>query len=292
MAPIIVYEYSYICGGLADFLKFLCHTSDLCNHYRLPLNIHINHPISNYIEWNINYKHMVIQQNQMIGSIFRIDSFQNYYFETFENILKSLWNYDFIIITSLDFFSSNIHFDCLVNDLNFKATIQKQYHLENFLTFSKVNFYVKEKSYICIHVRMGDQHTDIIPSVDYCDTDDRSIEYALLDHHVENILEMTNLEETVVFFLADNNKLRSRMMNKFPNIRLPISTNREEIIILNISYPISDQELYKKGLTQSIYEFELLRNADAIYSLTYSGFTIMANYFRTNSDQYFCKLYT
>lgn len=285
MSKIIIYHYTYIHGGLADFLKFLFHTIDLCEIHDLSLRIHVNHPIQKYIHWNKDFKKLCV------------DHIPNYaYFigsrnahQTFNDIVS---HHDCIVICSLDFFSYNIQYHGLANELNFRTTT-RSFVLEDYmdlLSFPGIS--LPSRPFVCIHIRMGDKYASILPSVEYCDQDDRSIEITKLHGHVSNILSMTDQEEFDIFFMSDNLEMKKEIISTYPilkSVMTDIGIGDE--VILNISYPIQESELFQKGLEMSIYEFQILRRAQSIYALSYSGFAIMANHLKLNQEQQLFQLY-
>lgn len=284
MPPIIIYHYTYIHGGLADFLKFFFHTIDLCTFYGLTFRIHINHPISNYIEWTDTYRELCLQKlpedAYFIGR-------QNYN-QGFDQILFDHKDKTYLVLCSLDFFSYHIRFECLANELNFHS-ITKTFILEDYMQF-RFPHTIPSRPFICIHVRMGDKYASILPNVEYCDQDDRSLEKTKLSHHISNILGMIDDSEFDVFFISDSSELKKQILALYPMLRSTIKDLENEII-LNISYPIDDYNLFQKGLEMSISEFQILRSAESIYALSYSGFAVMANHLKLNSEQQLFKLY-
>lgn len=279
----LVYHYTFIHGGLADFIKFFIHTIYLCKKYHLDLFVYIDHPIQEYIEWNNHFKHKILSslptQSYTIGNKFRGNLFQN--------ILKTTPDDSYIIINSLDFFSYDIQFHIPV-ELNFHENHSNDFHLQNYFSFRMPDtMTIPHKSYTCIHIRMGDKYSNIKPCVEYCDQDDRSVEHSKIIEHVSNIINMTDEHEDI-YFMSDNDEIIENMIHHFSSQlkRTTISNIR-----LNISYPIDDMNLFQFGLENTIYEFEFLRNATSIYSLSYSGFTVMANYVKVNPSQQLFKLY-
>jgi hypothetical protein len=139
---------------------------------------------------------------------------------------------------------------------------------------------------------MGDRHANIVPIVEYCDSDDRSIGDHILISHVENIIGMIDEEDMDIIFLSDDLQVRKKLMEYYPRLKTDLSSScGTSEVILNISYPIHDESVFKRGLETSIYEFEMLRRAERIYSLSYSGFATIAHYLRIKDSQEFFKLY-
>lgn len=286
MPPIVIYHYTYIHGGLADFLKFFFHTIDLCAFYGLTFRIFIDHPIQNYIEWNDSYRELCLQKIPEDAYFLGRHNF----YQGFDHILFNHQDQSYIVLCSLDFFSYHIRFDGLANELNFH-TITKQFILEDYMQFRfPDSMNIPTRPFICIHVRMGDKYASILPNVEYCDQDDRSIERTKLCHHISSILGMIDDSEFDVFFISDNSELKKDMLALYPILRSTMKQLENEII-LNISYPIDDYNLFRKGLEMSISEFQILRSAESIYALSYSGFAVMANHLKLNSEQQLFKLY-
>lgn len=286
MPPIIIYHYTFIHGGLADFLKFFFHTMDLCSFYGLTFRIFVDHPIQDYIQWNHAYRqlclHKIPEHAYFIGPR---NSLQG-----FDQILSDHQDEAYLVLCSLDFFSYHIRFDGLANELNFLA-VTKEFILEDYMQFRfPETMYIPTRPFVCIHVRMGDKYASILPNVEYCDQDDRSMEKAKLCHHISKILGMIDDSEFDVFFISDNSELKKDMLAVYPVLRSTMKKIEDEII-LNISYPIDDNDLFRKGLELSLSEFQILRRADFIYALSYSGFTVMANHLKLNAEQQLFKLY-
>jgi hypothetical protein len=253
----------------------------------------VHHPILDYIVWN---------EKLLIADAVIAKLPQDCYRIGRQNGNQHFWEIvagaeSDVVVTSLDFFSYGVRFDGLLsNDLNYNDP-KKQYRLEDYFTFS-IPIPQAVRSYVCIHLRMGDRHANIIPVVEYCDGDDRSVGDSVLLSHVENIIGMIDQDEMDILFLSDDPQTRQKLLTYYPT-RLktdvsPIeeeSDRRKETVILNISYPIHDESVFKRGIEQSIYEFEILRRAQQIYSLSYSGFATIAHYLRTEEAQEFFRLY-
>lgn len=278
MQPIIIYRYSYIHGGLADFLKYFFHTVDLCSFYGLALRIYVDHPLKDYIEWKDTYDKLRIESlPEDAYCISRRDAYNN-----FQQLLTG---HKYIVICSLDYFSYNLQFEGLSNELNFRAT-SRRFILEDYMRLK--NDALFERPFLCIHVRMGDKYTCILPTVEYCTEDDRSVEETKMRGHISRILEMVDTSEFDVYFISDNVSIKRQMLGAFPTLK---STTRSDDVVLNISYPIEDQDLFRRGMEMSIAEFQILRRAYSIYALSYSGFTIMANHLTLNPEQQLFQLY-
>lgn len=287
MSPTIVYYYSYICGGLADFLKFFFHLLDVCESLNLNWCVVINHPISKYIRWMDDISPRVLPEIPDGAYILGKHNFNMSFLE----ILKDQQYKEFVALCSLDFFSFNIKFP-LSNELNLH-NFQSHYIIEHFFTWNiPIQSYDHKIPYICIHVRTGDKHLSVKPSVDYCDQDERSPTNDELHKHIDNIVDMYQGTTTNIFFMSDNPKLRLNVSRNYKGIiKDAFCEDIDRCAIVNISYPVRDMEYYDKGLRMCIEEFEFLRRADAIYSISYSGFTILANYCRLNPNQELFKLY-
>lgn len=280
MQPTIIYRYSYIHGGLADFLKYFFHTIDLCSAYGLALRIYVDHPLKDYIEWQDTYDKLCVDSlPEDAYFISRRDANRN-----FRQLLSG---HAYIVLCSLDYFSYNIQFEGLSNELNFRAT-NRRFTLEDYMRL-KIDA-VFERPFLCIHVRMGDKYTCILPAVEYCTEDDRSVEETKMHGHISSILEMVDAAEFDVYFISDNVSIKQRTLDAFPALKAT-TTTRSDDVVLNISYPIEDQDLFRKGLEMSIREFQILRRAYSIYALSYSGFTIMSNHLTLNPEQQLFQLY-
>lgn len=279
----MIYHYSFIHGGLADFLKFFIHSVYLHKIYNIDLFICVEHPIINYIVWNPLFQKKVL--SSLPSNSIKLGSrYKNCDFKT---ILDSVKSDKQLVLSSLDFFSYNIQFN-LPYELNFhnRMTYPEFKMSDYFYLQNPYPRYIPQKPFVCIHLRMGDKYSNIIPNVDYCDQDDRFVSKSHLERHLSTIINM--IDEYEIYFLSDNINCIEQVVSTYKTIRsIPI----KEKTILNISYPIDDAILFHKGLEYTIFEFEFLRRAHMIFSISYSGFTIIANYLRHEPSQELFKLY-
>lgn len=289
---VVVYHYTFVSGGgLADFLKYFLHCADLCNRFGIELKVCVDHPLRYYLEWTRPGVHIEVMPDPKDMRLLSSRDYGRHISEILETCTVS-----YLRLCSLDFFSYGIRYD-LSHELNFH-TYEENTMLRCDEWFTIINggdddihkSRLSKKPYVCIHMRMGDKHLDTVPSVEYCAEDDRSIALVDMQRHVRNVLDATDREEYDVFFLSDSTDTIRLVQDACgPGLRTLCSS---EHVVLNISYPMpGDPDRFEQGLRTTIYEFEFLREADAIYSLSYSGFAIMAHVTRKTLTQELFKLY-
>jgi hypothetical protein len=125
--------------------------------------------------------------------------------------------------------------------------------------------YVKEDtSYISIHVRLGDKHLETDKQFVICVLDERIFDEAKLFRLIE-----TNAYKTIYFF-CDNNAYKQKIKGMYSFVN-------------TIDYAIGHTSLTNVTPEQTLNamtDFYLLSESEHIYSMTWSGFPLMASKYK------------
>lgn len=275
---VIVYQYEYGTGGVADIIKYLFHTVDIAMKAHASLRIWINHPIATYM--NINPEYRITERDTMVS--YRLSQQDSGL--QFTDILHE---HPHLMVRPTDYYMLNIAFD-LSDEIDFKSHDDSKshdaYNLADYITFTpeihqslahlQPNPTPNPQSYIAIHYRLGDHYLETVPKIWYVQSDNRRQPDFQILRNITTILDKNKTSGHVpVYFLSDNNQYKQIIRQYFPS--LLVFDNQ----ILNPSYVYNEtNETYMKGLKSAIVEFLFLSQSKEIHALSYSGFTIMSSY--------------
>lgn len=257
---VIIFEYNFPMGGIADFIKFFICTLELMERYKTLIYINILHPIRNYM--NIKSKYLLNEKDNF--QPIDLSKFKNM---KFDDIISSN---RVIKIKPTDYHYYNINFDLShgVND-----PPNKKYNLDEYFSFNADLYPKINEKYECIHIRMGDKFLEVKASY-YQGNDTRNFKFDDSIKKIELILEKDNGN---FFIIADNNEIKRKIQTIFPSINV-----FSYVDIVNISEIYPADSNFNLAMENVIKEFLFMVGATKIHALTYSGFSIVSSYIGGN----------
>ena len=232
-------------GGIGDFFKFFMYLLNFCieNNIKMYYLLDTN-PLDNFVK--LTYDFMYITNND--------NNFNNNYIKN----INELKNIDEDIIYMIQPFAMhsvpNLYnqLPCYTNNIFYFTEEVKTLAL----SLTKNN-----ESYISIHIRLGDKYLE---NGKVCNDDVRYFDENKLFDFIEKHKHRN------IFLFCDNYKYKQSLKKMFDFIN------------------ITNYDIYHTGVNNipniyylnTIVEFYLLSNSEYIYSLAYSGFSIMASKFK------------
>lgn len=241
----IVYNFLLWQGGISDCIKFFMYVLEICIKHDYKLYYIINNLfIEKYIK--LIYPNMYITV-QTVKNNYKIIYDINY----INDINSTIYN-----VVHPNIFYKVFNYDNITIPINKVFYFSDQVMLNSKLLFNVPN-------YIAVHLRLGDKHLEINKKLIQCYEDDRPFSeeklYAFIEeNYTKNIL-----------FICDNNSYKKKLKEKYSYIFI---TN------CNIGHTALASTTDNQVL-DTITEFYLLTKAEKIYSISESGFPIVASKF-------------
>ena len=270
---VCVYQEKYYnnknCTGFGDFLRGCYFVLQFCEMHNFHFKLIINHPIVKFLNFYNDFHEKI---NINISS--RIQFFENTNFEKkidqhgfIENIQTSNIYNDFIkylLNTTLyndTIYIHNISFP--INKISQKNRIILQKILEPSYEMKKYVYNTLSENqlhnYCVIHIRCGDN---------FLINNEEIINYNRVNIIINNIQNIMEKNEGEFLLLADNNIIKSLIVNKISNIK---------VIYKNITHFGEGIVLEEDKVKNTLLDFYLLSLSKAIYAFsTYehgSGFS-------------------
>lgn len=247
---VYVYKFGFGDGGLADFIQYALYAIHKYNGQNFLIKI--DHP---------NYKYIKFKKESLD------------YHKNKEKII----GLNEIEIRSTQFFSSKEALE------EFNKYRDGNIPFFDFFDFSK-EVYAKyeelrpKNDYITIHIRFGDKYLEnqnrgVMSCMDDTRVGNNSYDYyfSLIDKIIEENKDVD------IMLLADNKKFKDMCKLEFPSVVI------NDINIIHTGNTYTDNTNFDEQLIMTIAEFLLICKSKEIHSLTYSGFSVVANLISTNT---------
>ena len=245
----VIYDFNVNDGGVADYIKYFMYLLQHCMNKNFRLHYKKNGlPLESYIP--IQLSELYISQDK-INNFKNLDSLRS--LDTFENI-----NNDIYYICKPNCMYKNFDFDFI--NLKFSDV----FYFSDEVILNKKNIYSDNSlNYISIHLRLGDKHLEL-------DKKDKKFVYTKWDEREFNSDKLSDLIEKnnkkKILFFCDNNSFKQKLKKKYPFIS--ISSAKVGHTGLSISS--------KREVLDAASELALLAGSKEIYSVSYSGFPLVA----------------
>lgn len=228
---IIVYDFKLGDGGIGDYLKFFMIILTHCMNNNKRIYCKFNDlEIQKYIKFKYEFFNITTDEIHKLKNVV-VERPQKYY-------KKDHYNYN-VNLNEVFVFDDSVKF-------NVKYIISKL-----------------PKTYISIHLRLGDKFLEVDKQFVYSKNDTREYSEKKLYSFIEN-----NMNTNILFF-CDNNAYKWKIKEKYGNILI---TDSE---IGHTSFSNTS----KKQILDTITEFYILSNSRSIYAASQSGFSVMASKF-------------
>jgi hypothetical protein len=243
----IVYHFTVGSGGIGDYVKFFICVLKICIKYKYKLYCLVN---GTDIEKYIKLKH------------------ENFYI-TYEEIVNSQIKH--ILLNSLgeitddkyNIASPNIFYN--ISDINlFYINIKNVFYFSDEIISNSYKILPNIKNYISLHLRLGDKYLETEKSYVLCIEDQRKYDDEKIYEYIEN-----NKDKNIVFF-CDNNSYKLKLKERYNNIVITSG----EIGHTSLKNTTSQQIL------DAVTEFYIITNSERVCCASYSGFSIIAAYFK------------
>jgi len=244
----MVYNFDLGSGGIGDCIKFFMYALTLSIKHNIKLFYQINNiPIEKYLK--LKNEKMYISPDTVNDCKDNIIHFDD---------IKNIQNNKYNIITPFLFYE-----DFNYDKINLKVDDVFVFSDEVILNSHRI-LPRDLKTYISIHLRLGDKHLETDSTFVNCKDDVRVFNETILFSCIEK-----NYEKNILFF-CDNLKYKLKIKDKYNNI---IITNSD----IGHSGLLNTTE---KQTFDAITDFYLMTESECIYSASYSGFSEIAVRFK------------
>ena len=253
----LVYNFPLTYGGVADCLKFFMLLFEICRTRGIRL-YYLQHdiPIEKYIfvkHAQMRIRHGTLVQHskdgssiRMVQSINELEKLERFTYNLVKpNILYKMFSFDFIKTP----FSSIFEFSSEV--------------IEN---VPRIFPELSTKSYISVHLRLGDKFLETDKEFVICKEDARQYNQKVMFETMEQLLSEPSQVPSQVLFFCDNRRYKMAVQNKYKG--LVIST--AEIGHTSFLNTTDEQVL------NTVTEFYVLTQSEKIIAFSYSGFPVAA----------------
>jgi len=257
----LVYDFRLTQGGIADCLKFFMFLFEICRTRGIRL-YYLQHeiPIEKYVfvkhaQMRIRHETLIQYSKdgssiQMVQSIDELKELGHFTYHLIRpHILYNVFSFDQITVPFSSIFE-------ISQDI-----------IEN---VPRIFPELSTKSYISVHLRLGDRFMETDKEFVLCKTDTRKYDQQSMFSTIEQLLSDPNQVPSQVphqvLFFCDNRKYKMAVQNKFP--KLVIST--AEIGHTSFLNTTNEQVL------NTITEFYVLTQSEKIIAISYSGFPVAA----------------
>lgn len=243
----IVFEHNICQGGIGDRINHFMYTLQLCIKYNYRFYYLVNNiPIEKYLK--LKYPQMYITHNELIQPV---------YLKNSNDIINIEANRHYCIQPFILYYKFSVSDHIISPRHIFYFPDEVIEHSKRLLSPEIIN-------YNTIHLRLGDKFLEVNKSYIQCVNDTRH-------YNEDNIFKCIeeNSEKNIIFF-SDNMEYKHKIKNKFNNV---IVLDTEVVHCGHINTT-------DKQVLDVVTEFYLIINSDKIYAASFSGFTILASYFK------------
>jgi hypothetical protein len=254
-----VFNFGIGNGGIGDIMRGILYLLEICKRHDIRFYFNTNCPLFNYLRPRYQkicipfHIALLISEPIVITNTSDIEHIEpnKFYLGTHELVYP-----DFFDITLYD---------------RFQYTLSDLFYFSDEVKYNAGKYVKDEISYISIHVRLGDKHLETDKQFVICHQDERIFDEPKLFRLIE-----TNAYKTIYFF-CDNNSYKQKIKSLYNFVN-------------TINYAIGHTSLTNvtpEETLNAVTDFYLLTKSEHIYSMTSSGFPLMASkYKNTPITQY------
>lgn len=253
----LVYNFPLTYGGVADCLKFFMFLFEICRTRGIRL-YYLQHdiPIEKYIfvkHAQMRIRHETLVQHSKDGSSIQV-------VQSIDE-LETLERFTYYLVRP-HFLYSAFSFD------SFKTPFSSIFEFSSEVIENVPRIFpeLSTKSYVSVHLRLGDRFLETAKEFVQCKEDTRQYNQKAMFEIIDQLLSDPNQDPNQVLFFCDNRKYKMAVQKKYKG--LVIST--AEIGHTSFLNTTVEQVL------NTITEFYVLTQSKKIVAISYSGFPVAA----------------